>query len=241
MCYETSNTKNREQVENYSKAVVSEVLGYKPNYHVSGFSKYTNQYIIPMENKGLIFPTVWGLIPEFALNDPDTFSKKYNTLNAKRETLFSSIVYRESAKNKRCLILADGFFEPHKEGKVSIPYYCYIPTKEYEDGRDMFCFAGIYSEIGIDLYSCSIITTEANDFFSEIHNVKKRMPLVLDEGLKDEWLNDGLKQNQVEEIMQNGFTSKEFNAYPVSRDLYKRDIDTNNPKILNPVDNNSLF
>src|SRR5690606_20747053 len=127
MCYETSNTKNREEVEIYSNAVVSEVLAYEPNYHVSGFSNYNNQYIVPIENKKLIFPSVWGLIPEFALNDPDKFSKKYNTLNTKRETLFSSMVYRESAKNKRCLIIADGFFEPHKEGKNSIPYYCYIP------------------------------------------------------------------------------------------------------------------
>src|SRR5690606_11727426 len=143
--------------------------------------------------------------------------------------------------NKRCLILADGFFEPHKQGKISIPYYCYIPTMEYKEGRDLFCFAGIYSEIGSDLYICSIITTVANNFFSEVHNVKKRMPLVLDEGLKDEWLNDGLKQNQVEELMQNGFTSKEFKAHPVSRDLYKRNTDTNNPGILKEVDSGTLF
>ena len=175
------------------------------------------------------------------MEDIAAFRKKYNTLNAKSETLFSSGTYKKSAADKRCLILADGFFEPHKEGKVSIPNFCYIPTDAYPDGRDLFVFAGIYNEIDTDAYSCSIITKEANDFFAEVHNVKKRMPLVLDEGLFKEWFHDGLTESHVSELMEHGFTGKEFKAHPVSRDLYKRGVDTNTASMLEPAAPETLF
>lgn len=114
------------------------------------------------------------------------------------------------------------------------------PTQHYKDGRDLFCFAGVYTELDSDTYSCSILTTEANAFFAEIHNVKKRMPLVLDEELHAEWCNGDLNENNVLELMKHGFTSKDFKAHPVSRDLYKRGIDTNTPDILTPVAKDAL-
>ncbi|WP_026451430.1 hypothetical protein [Aequorivita capsosiphonis] len=73
---------------------------------------------------------------------------------------------------------------------------------------------------------------EANPFFTEVHNVKKRQPFVLDEGLYDEWFNSNLNEENVLELIANGFTSKEFNAHPVSTDLYRRSIDTNKAYIL---------
>ncbi|WP_432412419.1 SOS response-associated peptidase [Rasiella sp. SM2506] len=240
MCYETSSTKIKEAMEDYAQASFAVPLEYEPFYHRSAFG-FPNLQIIPMHAPDEIYPSTWGFVPEWAMKDIDNFRKKYNTYNAKSETILSSGTFKTSAREKRCLILADGFFEPHKENNISIPYYCHIPTKEYKDGRDLFVFAGLYSQIAEFAYSCTIITTEANEFFSEVHNVKKRMPLVLDEGLKDEWLNDRLNDNNITELMQNGFTSKEFTAHPVSRDLYKRNIDTNNPSIIKPVQKDTLF
>ena len=145
---------------------------------------------------------------------------------------------KEAALEKRCLIIADGFFEPHKRSNVSVPYFCYIPTNEFPDGRDLFVFGGIYSELETDThqYSCALLTMQANPFFSEIHNVKKRQPFVLDEGLYKEWFNPDLDEGNVTELIKNGFTSKEFKAHPVSRDLYKRDVDTNKSFILERED-----
>ena len=51
----------------------------------------------------------------------------------------------------------------------------------------------------------------------------------------------GLNETQIMEIMLLGFTNKEFKAHPVSRDLYKRNLDTNNPDILKEVDSGTLF
>lgn len=240
MCYETTLSKKQKQIEkryNVNFAIGGE---YEPYFHKSGFS-HPNLQIIKMDEPQRVYPATWGLIPEWGLNDISAFRKKYNTLNAKSETLFNSGTFKKSAKENRCLILADGFFEPHKVGKVSIPNFCYIPTDKYHDGRDLFVFAGIYSEIDTEAFSCSIITKDANNFFAEVHNVKKRMPLVLEEGLFDEWFNDSLSEENVKELMLNGFTSKKFNAHPVSRDLYKRGVDTNKAKSLKPIDDGKLF
>lgn len=242
MCYETVLSKGKVKIEKRFNSRFMIDFEYEPYYHRSAFG-YPNLYIIKMDEPNAIYPSTWGFVPEFALENLDQFRKKYNTYNAKSETILTSGTYKKSAREKRCLIIADGFFEPHHQNKVSIPYFCYQPTKEYEDGRDLFVFAGLYSTIEEKdkCYSCTIITKEANPFFAEVHNQKKRMPLVLNEEFVNEWLTDGLTDTQIQEIMLLGFTQKEFKAHPVSRDLYKRNLDTNNPDILKEVDNGTLI
>ncbi|WP_034917620.1 SOS response-associated peptidase [Gillisia sp. CAL575] len=241
MCYETTSTKKAKQIEKHFKADFEISDEYEPYFHKSGFS-YSNLQIIKMDEAEKIYPASWGLVPDWGTKNIEAFRKKYNTLNTKSETLFSGLS-KGSALNKRCIILVDGFFEPHKQGGVSIPNFCYIPSKEYDDGKDLLAFAGIYSEIdkSSDSYTCSILTTAANDFFEKVHNVKKRMPLVLAKELYSEWFNDGLSKENIIELMKNGFTSKEFSAHPVSRDLYKRGLNTNKEYIIEPIDKATLF
>lgn len=239
MCYEVSSTKEKPEIQKYSKAEFEIPFEYEPFYQRSAFG-YPNLQIIKMDAPDKIYPATWGFVPDWAMNNIDGFRKKYPTFNARSETILTSNTYKQSAIDKRCLIIADGFFEPHKLNNQSIPYYCYIPSKDYKDGRDLFVFAGLYSEMDEFVYSCTIITKEANDFFAEIHNAKKRMPLVLDEGLKEEWFEEGLSDNQITELMFNGFTGKDFKAHPVSSDFYKK-VDTNKPYIIEPVDKGSLF
>ncbi|MGJ8665079.1 MAG: SOS response-associated peptidase [Patiriisocius sp.] len=241
MCYETASTKMKDQMEYHFQAEFQIEHEYTPYFHKSGFG-HTNLQIIKMDEPLSIYPANWGFVPEWGMKDIDGFRKKYNTLNTKSETLFKGLS-KDSAMDKRCIILVDGFFEPHKESGVSIPHFCYIPTDKFKDGRDLFAFAGIYSSLDdtTDAYTCSILTTEANDFFAEVHNVKKRMPLVLDSGLYSEWFNGGLSEENIKELMKHGFTSKDFSAHPVSRDLYKRGIDSNKEYIISPVDKGTLF
>lgn len=253
MCYETALTKMKSQVQEFFHSDFAFPEKYKPYYHQSGFDR-PNLQIIKMDEPNRIYPAKWGFIPKWGMSDVQGFQKKYNTLNIKSENLFKGLS-KESAYEKRCLIIADGFFEPHKTAGISIPYFCYIPsnmdntnpnsprvssgpTKEGEKyRRALFAFGGIYSELEKDShsYTCSILTMKANSFFAEIHNVKKRQPLVLDEGLYPEWFNPDLKVENVLELMENGFTSKPFRAHPVSTDLYQRRIDTNKEYILQEV------
>lgn len=186
-----------------------------------------------MDEPNTIYSAKWGYIPTWGMKDISAYQKKYNTLNIRSETLFKGLS-KEGASDKRCLIIADGFFEPHKTARLSIPYFCYIPSKTFEDGRHLFAFGGIYSEMEKDTnqFTCSILTMEANPFFAEVHNIKKRQPFVIDEGLHNEWFNPDLKEENVLELIKNGFTAKQFKAYPVSPDLYKRNLNTNKPYII---------
>lgn len=234
MCYETAFTKMKSQVQAYFHKDFAFPDKYKPYYHHSGFS-HPKLQIIKMDEPEIIYPAEWGFVPSWGMADVASFRKKYNTLNIKSENLFKGLS-KEAAMEKRCLIIADGFFEPHRISGISLPYFCYIATEKFEDNRDLFAFGGIYSEIkDSNLFTCSILTMEANPFFAEVHNIKKRQPFVIDEGLYDEWFNFSLKEENVLELIKNGFTSKQFNAHPVSQDLYKRSIDTNKPSILEEV------
>lgn len=232
MCYETALTKMKNQIQEYFHKDFAFPEEYEPYYHLSGFT-HPKLQIVKMDEPETIFPAMWGFIPRWGMGDIPTFQKKYNTLNIKSETLFNGLS-KQAAHDKRCLIIADGFFEPHKIGGESIPYFCYIPSKDFEDGRHLFAFAGIYSELenNPNNLSCSLLTMKANPFFAEVHNVKKRQPVVLDEELYNEWFNPNLNEENVLELIKNGFTSREFNAHPVSTDLYRRNIDTDKPYII---------
>ena len=67
------------------------------------------------------------------------------------------------------------------------------------------------------------------------------MPLILDPLYFSDWLDAGISNQAINEIMSIGVTSKEFKAHPVSRDLYKKGIDTNKPYIIEPVQKDTLF
>ena len=230
MCYETTLTKMKLQIQQYLHKDFSDPDEYEPYFHRSGFT-HPKLQIIKMDEPNKIYPATWGFVPTWGMKDISSFYKKYNTLNIRSETLFTGLS-KEAAKDNRCLIIADGFFEPHKMGGESLPYFCYIPSKTFKDGRHLFAFGGIYSEMEADnnSYTCSILTMKANNFFAEVHNLKKRQPLVLDEGLYKEWLNPTLKEENVLELITN-----EFKAHTVSGDLYKRNLDTDKAYIIEEI------
>lgn len=243
MCYSTALRKQRDVIEqrlyNQIPAAFPDDLEYDPYYHLNGFT-HGNLYIIKMDDPEAIYPALWGLVPNWAAHNPSEFLKKSNTLNARSESIFEKVSFKDSATTKRCLILADGFYEPHHVNGVPMPYFCYQPSTEYPEG-DLFLFAGLYNELETGLLTTTILTTEANPFFVEIHNKKKRMPIVLDDSLYEDWLDDGLTPQSLNKLMANGFSRQEFKAHQVSRDLYKKNVNTNLPYIVEPVKKDTLF
>ena len=144
MCYSTALRKSREKIV---QKLLSQLPAdfeipeeYQPYFHLNGFT-HGNLYIIKMDEPASIYPASWGLVPTWANKDPQSFLKKSNTLNARSETIFEKSSFKQSAEEQRCLILSDGFYEPHHENGMSIPYFCYQPSKEYPEG-DLFMFAG---------------------------------------------------------------------------------------------------
>jgi putative SOS response-associated peptidase YedK len=224
MCFHTSNTKSAIQLEDRFDARFEDITIYEPNYHLNGFD-YGYMYIVTQDNDEVIEPAKWGLLP-LDFNDADGFRKRFNTLNARSETALNSTMFYEPIRERRCLILADGFFESkHVNGKT---YPHYIKYKNNE----AFAFAGIYNQHDVGVYSCSILTTEANPFMADIHNTKKRMPLILDNLYENKWLSNTVTDDEIKTLMTDGFTNKELEAYTVSKDVTNSRVKSNREDIL---------
>jgi putative SOS response-associated peptidase YedK len=124
----------------------------------------------------------WGLIPFWA-KDPSIGNRQ---INARAETLLDKPAYREAFAQRRCLVVADGFYEWKKEGKRKIPIFIHRP----DDAP--FAFAGLWevwrAPDGSKIASCAIVTTEPNDLLRPIHD---RMPVILPREAWEKWLAPG--------------------------------------------------
>lgn len=224
MCYDISLTKPKEIVESTYKANMA-LSEYSPIYHISAFSR-KKLYCIPEDAPHKIYKMYWGLLPYLQVKKILKMRKDTACLNIPAENLMTDLGEELMGTLKRCLILADGFFEPHHANGKNIPYYCFLRNKH------LFSIAGIYNRDSLGNLSCSLITKAANPFFEYLHNRKKRMPLVLDPHFENKWIRKNLSFRGFKEVAKEGFINEHFRAHPVSRDLYKAGIDTNNPKFL---------
>ena len=122
----------------------------------------------------------WGLVPFWA-KDLKIGSRM---INAVAETAAGKPAFRAAFKKRRCLILADGFFEWRKDGKEKIPTYISQKSKA------PFAFAGLWenwkSPEGDQVRSCTILTTTPNELIQPIHN---RMPVILSQETEALWLD----------------------------------------------------
>lgn len=122
----------------------------------------------------------WGLIPPWAKD----MSIGNKMINARAETLAKKASFKKPFKDKRCLVLADGFFEWQKIDKKKIPYYFMLKSKH------PFAFAGLWEQWkhpeGETIRSFTIITTKANELVKPIHD---RMPVILKENLETQWVD----------------------------------------------------
>ncbi len=192
-----------------------------PNYQVSGFEFPRLLVFTDAEPEE---PNLfnWGLIPSW-VKDAETAKKlRAQTLNARKETLFEKPAFRTSAKNKRCLVYIDAFYEHHHYKGKTYPFH--IAMKN----GDPFSLAGIWEdwvdrETGELLRTVSIITTEGNKLLSKIHNNPKlegpRMPVILPKNKQDEWLIPYKDESTIKQLEQLliPFNDKELEAYTVHR------------------------
>ena len=203
----------------------------EPYYHVSGFTRPFLPVTMNTDQKAVI-AAQWKLIPFWVKNEES--AKKYaNTLNAKSESIFQAASYKPYINKYRGLLWIDGFFEPHKNEKTGAAenYYIYTPDKE------LFTLGIVVApwtnqETGEIVNTFSIITTDANPLLAEIHNEKKRMPLVIPESDRDAWLNADNK-DQIQSLMVP--YEGELSAHKVYRVTADRTGNTNRPDIQNPI------
>ncbi|WP_433863107.1 SOS response-associated peptidase [Sphingobacterium thalpophilum] len=200
-------------------------------FHVSGF----DTPFLPVtlnNNADIIIPARWRFLPYWVKSDAD-LKKAGNTLNAIGEEIFEKNTYKRDILTHRGLLYVNGFFEPHKVPgqKESENYYIYYPNKE------IFTLGVVYTmfkDFNTDqVYpTFSILTTPANPLLENIHNEKKRMPLIIPETKRDNWLfAEGKEEIQQLIIPFEG----ELGAHRTFRVTSARGVDTNRPDIQDAI------
>ena len=146
----------------------------------------------------------WGLVPFWA-KDPSIGNRM---INARAETVAEKPSYRAAFRHRRCIVLADGFYEWHKEGDAKTPYYISLAN------GGPFALAGLWEnwtdkESGESLQTSTLLTTEANTFMQALHH---RMPVVLEPDTATEWLGGSgdLLENAIDRTPR-------LKAWPVDR------------------------
>ena len=182
---------------------VSGSLTVEPRYNIA-----PTQYLAAIRNdegqgRELVMLR-WGLVPFWA-KDPSIGNRM---INARVETVAEKPAYRTAYRRRRCLVLADGFYEWHKEGSVKTPYYISL-----ESGGP-FALAGLWEhwqskETDESLQTATLITTAANEFMATLHH---RMPVILVPATADRWMaGDDLQADTI------AADCPALSAWPVNR------------------------
>ena len=190
----------------------------------SGFS-YDQWPVIFKEQQGaekVLRPSMmhWELIPSWVRNkkELEESRKKYTTLNIKSEGIFTNKVAQAVVHTNRCLVLASHFFEWQEIEKQKYPHCIQI------ENTPLFYIAGVWNtwtdfSSGETKNSFGIITTEANEAMSKVHNVKKRMPTILDDAHANSWVNEHLNERQIQEIASYQVDSSKIKAYTIAKNF----------------------
>jgi len=152
--------------------------GLAPSWNVAPGRKVP---VLLLENgRRVLRSFVWGLVPFWARDR----SIGNRLIHARAETLEEKPAFRQAFRKRRCLVLADGFYEWKTEGTRKVPHHIFLPD------REVFAFAGLYERWAPEgqepLFTCAIVTTAASAFMAPIHH---RMPLILTPEGEARWLD----------------------------------------------------
>ena len=132
-------------------------------------------------------------------------------INARAETVAEKPSFRTALRRRRCLVLADGFYEWQRIGKNKRPMRIVMRSGE------PFAFAGLWETWkdpeGIVIPSCAIITTTPNDLLNPIHN---RMPVILPRDVEDFWLDDSVDDPAALTSVLTPYPNDDMEVYEVS-------------------------
>lgn len=198
---------------------LDEGFDVRPRYNVAPTQNVAAVRKLPGEGARHLVLLRWGLIPSWA-KDPNVGSKM---INARADGIAEKPSFRTAFKRRRCLVLADGYYEWQvidDEGAKSSrpkkqPFYITMADER------PFAFAGLWeywegsaeSKVPGPLETCTIITTDANAQTSSIHH---RMPVILPPEAYDEWLDPAVQDKAKLEPLLVPLTQVEMKIRPVS-------------------------
>ncbi len=203
---------------------LAQIPTLEPRYNIAPTQLVPAVLFAPEPGERQLQMLHWGLIPSWA-KDPAIGAK---LINARAETVGEKPSFRAAFKRRRCLIIADGFYEWQRQEGKKQPYYFRL-----ESGQP-FAFAGLWehwqSPEEQTITSCTILTTEANDVLRPIHD---RMPVILEPKDGDRWLDPEIEKPELLQPLLRPYQANLMTSYAVSTKV-------NNPKNDTPECINSL-
>jgi putative SOS response-associated peptidase YedK len=224
MCGRYSLTRREaELIERFGiEQLILEGEGLNPRYNIAPSQMVP--VVITKDGQRVLCQFKWGLIPFWAKD----LKKTKPVINARSESVSEKPFFKQALSKRRCLIPADGFYEWIHQNKNKIPMFIHI------NQRELFAFAGLWDEWtspdGQVLRTCTIITTEANDAVTPVHD---RMPVIVRPEHEALWLNADVRD--VAQLMPvlEGLPNEAIHMYQVSPQVNspKNDI----PELVEPV------
>ncbi|MGB7998758.1 MAG: SOS response-associated peptidase [Anaerobacillus sp.] len=204
MCGRFSLTIELDQLIERFQIEQTRIEDYIPRFNIAPSQQVP--VVINADQMNRLGTLRWGLIPFWA-KDPSISNK---LINARSETAHEKASFKHALKKRRCLILSDGFYEWKRTKDRKIPMRIQVNHGE------PFAMAGLWEKWkdGEEvIYTCTILTTMANELMEEIHN---RMPVILTKEMEDVWLNPDIDDlEQLKECMKS-YPSEKMNTYEVS-------------------------
>jgi len=194
-------------IEGDSSLRDSSLRDFSPRYNLAP----SQDALTVVHDKGRKLNTMrWGLVPSWSKN----IATSYKMINARAETVDQKPTFKKLLVGKRCLVLADGYYEWQEvEGQKNKN-----PMRIVLKNREPFAFAGLYDTWvdpkGKSLDSFTIITTTASAAIQHVHD---RMPVILREKDEEVWLDPGVKDISRLKLMLAPYHGDQLEAYPVSR------------------------
>lgn len=239
MCYKYATPTLDELLAHLASAPSYDIRDYAQYYYADGFA-HPFMAVTTNEEPTVIQPAMWGLVPGWAKSLEQAKDMAAKCLNAVSEKIFETASFKNHILKQRCLIWVKGFYEWQwrDKGKNKIPHFIYMKD------RQPLTFGGVYTkwvhpDTGELITTFSIITTEANALMAEVHNNKKRMPLVILPQDREKWLSN-LTKDEVTVMMQP-LADGLLDCHTISKLITGRD-ERNVPEVQEPFNyENSLF
>jgi putative SOS response-associated peptidase YedK len=205
MCGRFTLTKTKQEINDYLYSLsVDQLNDFTPQYNIAPTQQILA--IVSINNKWQHQFLGWGLIPRWSKRN--RISTK-PLINARRETLSEKSSFKDAFVHRRCLILADGFYEWNQHLYQKNPLYFHL------ENHSIFAFAGLWESWkdsdGRIINSTTIINTSAEGIMNTIH---PRMPVVLSPSVYDQWLNSQIT-TKLDTLLRK-HNCNNFSYYPVS-------------------------
>ncbi len=241
MCFTVEIHLTRDAIENRFQSDSSVLEDFEFRYYYNAFDNPLLPVITQNEPTRIQLYR-WGLIPHWVKDEQQAQQIRKVTYNARAESIARKPSFKNPFKRSRCLVLGHGFFEWQHRTEGKFPWYIRL-----KDDRP-FAFAGICEQwmnpsSGETMPTFSIITTRANPLLSEIHNSKKRMPVILPETTEKSWISSTPDPEKLHHLL-TPLPQELLTAHPVSTRLNTRQIEPDDPSVIQPAtpaDNGSLF